>query len=373
MKRRGVATALVLAGVLAAGVVSCGDKRVPTAPVATNEPSYPSALDPKAPLVLLVRPEALRRDEVFGPLVSALSRLAATRGISGDRELEAFESAEEVVIAMDTESLRPGKDVLAATSGVVALRGVRADLAPEKLLDGDGRLLFRSARPRGRVTEHEGYSEDPIALFVLPKRTWVVAFGAATSRARAALSEAKAKAPPSFDPEALLELRIDGASLVERAPKLERGELALGRRLDEIRFVLKPGRGGAQVTLRYADDDAAAWAENTLVRIVKAFSRRLEGAFAWLGSATVVREGSNVRVRVAVPARVIEALRSVDTRVLLDGLEGNESAPSGDAGAPSGDAGALVTDAGPLARDAGQVDAGATPKSPAARPKDAGK
>jgi hypothetical protein len=358
---------------LAAGALSCGDKRAPTAPVAASEPSYPSALDPKAPLVLLVRPEALRRDEVFGPLVSALSRLAAARGISGDRELEAFESAEEVVIAMDAESLRPGRDVLAATSGVVALRGVRADLAPEKLLDGDGRLLFRSARPRGRVTEHEGYAEEPIALFVLPKRTWVVAFGAATSRARAALSEAKSKAAPSFDPEALLELRIDGASLVERAPKLERGDLALGRRLDEIRFVLKPGRGGAQVTLRYADDDAAAWAENTLVRIVKAFSRRLEGAFAWLGSATVVREGANVRVRVAVPARVVEALRSVDTRVLLDGLEGNEGSV-GDAGAPSTDAGLSGSDAWALTRDAGLVlDAGAPPKIPATRPKDAGK
>lgn len=372
MKRRGVATALVLSGVLAASALSCGDNRAPAAPVAASEPSYPSALDPKAPLVLLVRPDALRRDEVFGPLVSALSRLAASRGISGDRELEAFESAEEVVIAMDAESFKPGKDVFGATSGVVALRGVRANLAPEKLLDGDGRLLFRSARPRGRVTEHEGYSEEPLALFVLPKRTWVVAFGAATSRARAALSEAKAKAPPSFDPEALLELRIDGASLIERAPKLERGDLALGRRLDEIRFVLRPGRGGALVTLSYADDDAAAWAENTLVRVVKAFSRRLEGAFAWLGSATVVREGASVRVRVAVPARVVEALRSVDTRVLLDGLDGNDSASASDAGAPN-EAGTLASDAGGIVRETGATDAGAPPKSPAARPKDAGK
>ena len=50
MKRRGLATALVLAGVLAAGALSCGDKRAPAAPVAASEPSYPSSLDPKAPL-----------------------------------------------------------------------------------------------------------------------------------------------------------------------------------------------------------------------------------------------------------------------------------------------------------------------------------
>lgn len=334
--------ALVSCALASCALASCAEARPPVAKVAPVEVGYGATLDPRAPVLLLVRPALLRRDEVFGPLVSALSRLAATRGVTGSRELEAFESAEELVIAVDESSdAAPGAALLAPTSGVIALGGVRADLVPEKLLDGDGKLLFRSGRPRGAVTEHEGYAEDPLALFVLPRRTWVVAFGGAVTRSRAALADGRPRPPPAFDADALLELRLDGPRLVARVPRLERGELGIGRRLDDARIILRPGRGGLTLVLTYADDDAAAWAENTLTRVVRAFSRRLEGALAWLGDATVAREGRSVRARVAVPARVVEVLKGLDVRDLLESFD----APPGDAGAgaaPRGDAGASV-------------------------------
>ncbi len=311
-------------------LVSCAERRPPAPAVAPVEVGYPATLDPKAPLLLLVRPALLRRDEVFGPLVSALSRLAASRGVTGTRELEAFESAEELVIAVDESSdLATDAALLAPASGVVALRGVRADLVPEKLLDGDGKLLFRGGRPRGPVTEHEGYADEPLALFVLPRRTWVVSFGAAVPRARAALADGRPRKAPAFDPDALLELFLDGPRLVARVPRLAHGELGIGRRLDDVRLVLRPGRGGLTLVLTYADDDAAAWAENTLSRVVRAFARRLSGALAWLGDATVVREGRSVRARVAVPARIVEALKGLDVRDLVESLD----APRADAGA----------------------------------------
>ncbi len=313
------------------GASGCAGPRAASPSSAPAEIGFASALDPHAPVVLVLRPEALRRDEVFGPLVSALSRLAAARGVSGARELEAFESAEEVVVSVDAGQGAGGPGSLfAPDSGLVALRGVRADLVPERLLDGDGKLLFRSGRARASVTEHEGYAADPLSLFVLPRRTWVVAFGGAVTRARTAFLDGRARAAPTTDPEALLELRLDGPTLVARVPRLERGDLALGRRLDEARLTLRPGRGGLVLTLTYADDDAAAWAENALTRVVRAFSRRLEGALAWLGNATVVREARAVRVRVAVPVRVVEALKAIDARELLELVD--PPAPRGDAG-----------------------------------------
>lgn len=308
---------------------ACSEPKPVKAVGVSAEPDYGSALDTASPITLHLRPMALRRDDVFGPLVTTLSRLASSRGITGTRELEAFESADELLISVDGAGSRLAKsDVLAMTSGLVVVRGVRADLVPEKLLDGDGRLLFKSGRPRGQVTEHEGYAEDqPLALFVLPRRTWVVAVGPASSRARAALVDARPKAPPSFDPDALLELRMDGQSLVANVPKLNRGELAIGRRLASIRLMLKPGRGGILLLLTYADVDAAAWAENTLVRVANAFSRKLEGPLAWLGATTVVREGTLVRLRAEVPAPVVAALQGIDAKALLEGADPEEKRP----------------------------------------------
>ncbi len=331
------ALALVGASASSFSIAGCSDNKPPSLPTRAPTSDYGCTLDPRAPILLFVRPTALRRDEVFGPLVTTLSRLAASRGVSGTREIEAFESAEELLVAVDAEAARVRKaDVLSMTSGVVVLRGVRADLVPEKLLDGDGRLLFKSGRPRGAVTEHEGYSDDPLALFVLPKRTWVVAFGAASSRARGALLDARPKAAPTFDADALLELHIDGLSLVSYVPKLERGELALGRRLADARLLLKPGRGGVVLLLTYTDVDAAAWAENTLVRVVTAFSRKLEGPLAWLGGTTVAREGSLVRLRAEVPAAVVDALQRIDAKELLEGRAPDLSPPvATDSGAPA--------------------------------------
>jgi len=357
---RGVA-ALVVALAVATSVSlgACAEPKAPkAAPAATLEAEH--AFDPRAPIVLSLRPMGLRRDEVFGPLVTTLSRLAAARSITGARELEAFESAEELRIAIDEISAGAldGK-----MSAVVVARGTRADLVPEKILDGDGKLLFKSGHAVGPVVEHEGYAEEPLSLFVLPRRTWVFALGAAASRARSAFVEARPGPKVPFDEGALLELRIDGKNLVAHVPKLERGDLAIGRRLAEATLRLLPSRGGLVLLLDYADVDAAAWAENTLVRVVNAFSRRLEGPLAWLGGTTVVREGTRVRLRAEVPAPVVEALQHLDPSELV---EGRVSPPpvTGDAG--SRDAG--TGDVGGRDESPGDAGTGDPPHRPATRP-----
>lgn len=305
----------IFAGMAAEGCREPGGPKQAAAPAPIDADAV---VEPSSPIVLAMRPMALRRDEVWGPIVQTLSRLAASRGVTGTRELEAFESADEVHIAVDDAP--SSADVLDVGGGVVVLRGVRADLVPEKMLDGDGKLLFKSGRARGDVTEHEGYADDPVSLFVLPKRTWVVASGRAVSRARGIFADARPhRARLDLDPEALLELRMDGASLVRRVPRLEKGELALGRRLVDARVMLRPGRGGVMLLLRYADVDAAAWAENTATRVVSAFARRLEGPLAWLGQATVVREGTVVRLRAEAPAAFVAALKNIDVAELLGG------------------------------------------------------
>ncbi len=313
--------ALALALSLAMSLVGCGEAKAPEKPkVDLSSPVAEDTFDALSPILLVVRPQAMRKDPVFGPLVSALSRVAATRGGSGARELEALESAEEVLVSIDRGEVlrahREGED-LSPQSGIVVLRGVRADLAPEKILDGEGRVLVGQGRPRGRATEHEGLGRD-LSLFVLPARTWVVAFGEAVPRSRVVLTSPRHRAAPRLDQAALLVLRLEGRSLVDAVPRLEHGELALGRRLEDLTLILKPGRGGLVLTLAYADEDAALWAESTLARLVVAFSRKLEGPLSWLGTATVVRDGAQVRARVEVPARLVEALRRIDPRELLE-------------------------------------------------------
>jgi hypothetical protein len=311
-------------------LAACRDTHAPKPAAAPAPIDADAVVDPSSPIVLSIRPLALRRDEVLGPLVQTLSRLAAARGVTGTRELEAFESADEVHIAVDDAP--SSSDVLDVGGGVAVLRGVRADLVPEKVLDGDGKLLFKSGRARGDVTEHEGYADDPVSLFVLPKRTWVVASGRAVSRARGIFADGRPRRGRlDLDPEALLELRIEGASLVRRVPRLEKGELAIGRRLVEARVMLRPGRGGVVLLLRYADVDAAAWAENTATRVVGAFARRLEGPLSWLGQATVVREGTTVRLRAEAPADFVAALKNIDVAELLRTAP---PPPKADAGAP---------------------------------------
>lgn len=371
MARLKAVVAAVFLGAMAplatsAALVACGEPKVakPAAPVVIQAEQ---AIDPRAPIVLSLRPMALRRDEVFGPLVTTLSRLAASRGVTGTRELEAFESAEELRIAIDEAS---SDTIDGKMSGIVVVRGTRADLVPEKILDGDGKLLFKSGRASGEITEHEGYAEEPLSLFVLPRRTWVIALGAAASRARIAFAEARRAPRVPFDDAALLELRIDGKNLVKHVPKLERGELAIGRRLADATLRLMPSRGGLVLLLTYADVDAAAWAENTLVRIANAFSRKLEGPLAWLGGTTVVREGTLVRLRAEVPAEVVDALKRIDAAELLAGRF-SESTPT-DAGAPASDA-AIPLDGGtPAAQPIPRTlpnDAGPPPPKPApARP-----
>ena len=267
---------------------------------------WEDAFDRVPEVLLLVRPQALRRDATYGPLLKTVSKLAAARSPAGTgaRAVEAFESADEVIVGIRE---RARDDVL------VVLRGVRPDIDPEKLADERGLALWHPAKERARVPELvQGASASASAsLFVLPQRTWVVAIGEARARAREAFANPFGRPPPTRDDHALILVRLDGDGLVQWVPRLRArgGPLeAIGRKLNWVTFALHPGGEGVLATFAYADEDAAAWAESTVKQVVEAYGRGTNPRLAWLSTAKLERENRVLKVRVALPARLIEEL-----------------------------------------------------------------
>ncbi len=87
------------------------------------------------------------------------------------------------------------------------------------------------------------------------------------------------------------------------------------------------------VTLTYAEEGAAAWAESTLGQVVEAYGHGSNPRTAWIGGAKIDRQGRSITLRVALPPRLLEELPAVDaTDIGLDlgvrpgGLEGKRNA-----------------------------------------------
>jgi hypothetical protein len=300
-------------GILLACAACGGGARVPE--VDRSAPHWEDAFDRVPEIIVVARPQALGRDRTYGPLLKALSRVAAARGAAsagGERALEALESSEEVLFA-----LRATRGV-AADDMTIVVRGVRADFDATKLHDEHGGAWWgpstspAAARVQELVHERGG---PPASLFILPERTWVVAAGPARDRARDAFAHPFGRPTPIKDTSALLLVRLDGKSLVEAVPRLRRGALeALGRKLDALTIALLPSPDGLQARLTYADEDAAAWAELTLRQVVEALGREGGEKLAWLGVARVERDPSDARAvtaRVTLPPHLLDRLASV--------------------------------------------------------------
>jgi hypothetical protein len=322
MKRAKMTRAGAAIGIVLACAACGGGAKAPE--VDRRAPHWEDAFDRVPEIVVVARPRALGRDRTYGPLLKALSRVAAARGVAsagGERALAALESSEEVLFALGAVRGAAADDM------TIVVRGVRADFDATKLHDDHGGTFWGHARSTAlspvqelvhepSVGDREARRGDPPAsLFVLPERTWVVAAGPARDRAREAFAHPFGRPAPVKDTSALLLVRLDGKSLVEAVPRLRRGALeALGRKLDSLTVALLPSPEGLQARLAYRDEDAAAWAELTLRQVVEALGREGGEKLAWLGIAKVERDPTDARAvtaRVTLPPSLLDRLASV--------------------------------------------------------------
>jgi hypothetical protein len=310
------------------------------------EPRWEDAFDTTPNLLVVVFPSALRSDRVYGPLLRRAIALARqeSRVVAETRALDAMEDADEVIVGLRMGASASADDL------VVVVRGVRADVDPAALVDAEGLALWApgptgpvrelvraDAAPDSGPSERNVRDETPASLFELPGRAWVIASGEARARARSAFLHAPDRARRTFAfeglaAEALVTIRIDGPTLVQRIPALQPARMlgAVGARLDDVTFELSADLasseppesvdgGGAtspervmKATLSYANEDAAVFAEATVHQVLEAIGRKKPEGFAWLASERVEvarpPPGKRVVVTVPLPPRLVDAL-----------------------------------------------------------------
>jgi hypothetical protein len=257
----------------------------------------------------VVRPQAIKRDAIYGAFFKNVLRVAQARSsMRGATTLEALDGAEEIVVGIRKDT--QGEDA------ALVIRGVPANLDPQKMTDASGRPVLRLIDGRAHVPEYD-YGDRPSAgsgsVFVLPDRTWVGALGEARTRARQAFASPFGRPAPTVDGDALAVVRFDAAAFLQ-SPRLTRSMLVgpLTKKLRAVSFALMPAKGGVIAKLHYDDDDASAWAEMHVKRILEELARqeprRGGPSLEWLRSAQVGHEGNIVIVHIAVPARLLEDL-----------------------------------------------------------------
>lgn len=307
--RWSVPIALAIAGISLSG---CGGD-APAAVVAKREqgPQWQDVFDGTPELFAVVRPQAIKKDPVYGPFFKTLLRIAEARTqMGGVTALEALDGADEIIVG-----IRRDKE---AEDAAIVIRGVPANLDPEKMNDQGGRPLFGLVDNRAKVHEYDVLDKRAVpsgSVFVLADRTWVVALGTARARARQAFASPFGRPAPKFDAEALASVRVDAAAFLrtERFAKLSFFG-ALLRKLSSATLALLPAKAGVIATLRYADEDSSAFSEMQVKRLVEELGHldperaKAWRAFTWLKDATVTHDGATLIVKLPVPARLLEEL-----------------------------------------------------------------
>jgi hypothetical protein len=282
-----------------------------------RSPRIEDAFEGEPAFVLVVRPTKLTRDPLYGPLVRRASQLASARvavaEAVGTTTLAALERTEEVILGAYDHDAR---------DAVIALRGVPADIEASGVLDTNGKPLWTHVRDLPRGIE-ELAAADPsagAALFVLPRRAWVVAVGPAVARARAAFAEGahgSGTSLISIEDRPLGVARLRGAALLRARPSLADGALApIMRDLDVVSVSLEPGPEGAvgEVAARfeYGDLPFAERAERCVADVLAAFTRKYETEAPWLHAIKVSRSERVVLVRGRIPRAWADGLLHVD-------------------------------------------------------------
>lgn len=295
------AALLLLTTALAIGTPACGDGAPPpAAPKKVETAQWQDVFETMPDIYAVVRPQAIKRDAVYGNFWKTLVRVAQARHIiTGPSTLEAAEGAEEIIVGVN-----PGLDA------AIVLRGVPASLDPQKVTDERGQPLFRLVNDKAKVPEYQlvdRQNAEPGAVFVLPDRTWVGAFGDARQRARTAFTTPFGRPAPKIDNDALAVVRF-GQSFVQQ-PRYVKSPVwsAFTKHLGTVTLSLKPNKGGAVISLAYEDQDSAAYAEMQAKQMVAELAKD-EKRFGWLKDAKVAYEGNTVHVKVAVPPRLLEEL-----------------------------------------------------------------
>lgn len=302
-RARGV---IAVAFALSTGALACGPGD--GAPVASvkreSAPQWQDVFDGTPEIYAVVRPQAIKRDEVYGSLFKSVMQMAQARSeMRGVTSLEALQGSEEIIIGIRKDA--QGEDA------ALVLRGVPANLDAAKMTDATGHSILRLVDPRARVPEYEFIDRKSVttgSVFVLPDRTWVGAIGDARGRARQAFAAPFGRPAPKADPQALAVVRFDAAAFLS-GPRFSKSAMVgpLTRKLRALTLALMPGKGGVVATLQYEDEDASAWAEMHVKRVIEELAAA-RPALAWLKDAKVGHEGNGVLVRVAVPARLLEDL-----------------------------------------------------------------
>ena len=290
---------------------------------AVVEARWEDVFDEIPEVLVVVRPQSLCQDRIYGPLFRQAVRLARERSkvVAATRMAEPLEDAEEIVLGIRAAGVDRPAELLLVESGV------RADVDPARLVDDEGAPVWAPG-PSGlagpvRELVHDGTSparpergpdQDLAAsLFELPGRTWVIASGPARARAREVFAHPVSRAPFALDPRALALVRIDGASLVSHVEQLRGGGALspVGHGLVSTLVSLPPGADHAvRVVLDYAEDDAALDAESTLRDAFAALGRSKLATLHWLGDAKVERTRRSVAATAPLPPNLIDALLS---------------------------------------------------------------
>ena len=299
-RARLVALAFVLSALPA--VPGCGGDKGPPPASAKREakPSWQDVFDTIPDIYAVVRPQAIKRDQVYGSFWKTLLRIAEARHIvNAPSTLEAAEGSEEIIIG-----LNPGMDA------AIVLRGVPASLDPNKVTDANGRALFKLVDERAKVPEYQlvdRRTPEPGAVFVLPDRTWVGTFGDARQRARTAFSTPFGRPAPKVSDDALALVRF-GQPFVQQ-PRYVKSPVwsVFTKKLTSVTVALRPGKAGVLVTLQYDDQDATAYAEMQAKRMIEELAKDTQ-RFGWLKDAKVAYEGNGVNVQLPVPPRLLEEL-----------------------------------------------------------------
>jgi len=290
-------TALALAAALL-GTAACGGGEVAKPPPKQEaQPSWTDVFAATPDIYAVVRPQALKKDAIYGSFWRSLLGAAQARGLArGATMTEAVEGAEEIIIGVNQ------------SEAALILRGVPARLDPKTITGDDGHALFHSTSDeRKRVVEYE-VTDKKLgaggALFVLPDRTWVGTLGTTRDRARASFASPMNQPAPKVSETALVSVQLRGAFL----RLFERHALVgpLTKKLTSATIELQPGSGGVVVGLSYSEADATAYGEMQAKKITADLAKDKDRA--WLKDAKIAYEGNTVFVRVSVPPRLLEEL-----------------------------------------------------------------
>jgi len=253
-------------------------------------------------VTMMVRPAALERDSVYGPIMRAALRAARSQGesVAAHRVLDVVATSQSAEVGLTADR-----------RAIAILEGVRGDLDPVSLGEGVNWVA------RGPI-EFARDDEPSVCLFVPKARTWIVGMGDdSCTRIRSRFQRStvwRSSTPDSTSP--LLSAEISGdmlkrPAIVRQLPGATTAHINLER-----------GSGGIVLSVSFDTEEHARSAEETANVLLKAVAKRTErdheasastgpsefGGLKpeWFEAVRVGRKGSAVELRAPLPPEFVE-------------------------------------------------------------------